>query len=664
MATDPTPIRDVLNNPQDAPALANAGDIGPELGDGERLERPPFPPGCPVIPLGMNSDISGRQSCFYLNVQGQLVCLEANNRHGKLGIVGMFGPNSNWLEANFPQWSKPLYQGLGANRQLVRPSEIVGFDQAEAARALIEECSRRGIFDPAGKMRGAGAHRQGANGIVLHCGDKLLVSRHYALTGELRDLRWVNPGKYDGFVYTAAAPLPRPDHETAHPRCAENLLHTLMTWNWKRSLLDPRFVLGALGGSMLGGWLRWRPNVWITGGPGTGKSTLNGERGLLDLIFGTGQFRTAQASAASIRQTLQNSTVPVMFDELEPGASNARQTEVIELARVASSGGTVHRGGQDHQAHEFTLRSAFWFSSVNIPPLEPQDRQRLAILELRDLPTGAKVPDLEAMNLPHLGQQLLRRMIDGFGRVEPTKLKYHAALAASGHAARACDQFGTLLACADVLLHDWDTADGLPDDEEVAHWASLCRPDRMAEIAEHVPDYVECLHHILTSEVQARGGDEREALGTWISKAVAYAAQPHLDRSDPAAGDERADRRLQQIGLKLVNPKLVAAAGEGTPAKWGATIFDASKPGFLAVANSHQGLARIYKGHKWQSGVWKQSLARHAGALEGSTVAFAHVRSRAVLLPLWQVLDELELPAASRREACEAWLAAQTEGGS
>jgi hypothetical protein len=426
-------------------------------------------------------------------------------------------------------------------------------------------------------------------------------------------------------------------------------------------LLDPRFVLGAVGGSLLGGWLPWRPNVWITGGKGTGKSTLNGELGLLDGLFGTGQFRTANASAASIRQILQNSTVPVMFDELEPSANNARQTEVIELARVASSGGTVHRGGQDHQAHEFTLRSAFWFSSVNIPPLQPQDRSRLAILELRKLPAGAVPPNMQAMNLPYLGQQLLRRMVDGFGRLEATKLKYHEALAAGGHDARACDQFGTLLACADVLLHDWD-GDGLPDDEEVAHWASLCRPDRMAEVAEDVPDHVECLNVILTTEVQARGGDERETLGTWIGKAVAFAAHPFLDRTDPKAGDDRADRRLQQQGLKLVNARLIANAAEGAPAKWGATLFDTEKPGFLAIANSHQALARIFNGQKWQGGVWKQSLARHEGALEGIKIAFGHARSWAVLIPLWQVLDELELPAASRREACEAWLAAQVPG--
>lgn len=663
---DPTPIRpstedairDALDNPQDAPFLASAGDPGPELGGGDRMERPPFPPGCPVTPLGIASDISGAQRCYYLNWNGQLVGLEANNRHGKLGLIALFGPASDWLEANFPQWSKPVYEGRGNNRVCVRDSEIVGFDQAEAARALIEECVRRGIFDPAGKMRGAGAHRQRGGGLALHCGDKLLVSRHYAINGELRDMAWLDPGQHDGFVYTAAAKIPRPSVDPAHPRCAETLLRTLMTWQFKRPLLDARFLLGALGGSMIGGWLPWRPVVWMTGGAGTGKSTLNGEHGLLDTILGAAQFRTAQASAAAIRQTLKNSTVPVMFDEIEASADNRRVLEVVELARIAASGGKQHRGGQDQVAHEFTLRSGFWFSSILIPPLEPQDRSRMAILELRELPKNVEAPDLAKMNLPRMGEELLRRMVDGFPRLEATKAKYHRALAMAGHSARGCDQFGTLLACADVLLHDWD----LPDDEEVAHWAGLCRPDRLAEIADAVPDQVECLHHILTSEVQARGGDEREALGSWVGRAVAYAAAPLLQPVDDRKGDEYADGRLQQRGLKLVNPTLKAAAIEGAEARWGARSFDYQEPGFLAIADRHQALDKLFQGKKWHGGVWRQSLARYEGAIAGVDTKFGHAKSRAVLVPLWQVLDEDELPDASKREACEAWLAAKAKG--
>ncbi len=658
-------IREALDNPQLAPQLAAAGDAT----DRKVRERPKFPPGCPVKPLGIKSSIDGRQTCYYLDASGQLVGLEAGTKHGKNALIALFGDKSDWLEEHFPQWSAPKYEGRGANRVLVQPSEIVGFDQAEASRALIEECARRGIFTAAGKVRGLGAHAHNVTGLVLHCGDKLLTSEHNA-EGAIKRWSWIDPGVHAGSVYPGAERIPRPFEDPVGQDAARELMRLLISWNWRRPHLDPRLLLGAIGGGMVGGGLKWRPNVWITGGRGTGKSTLNGQDGVVHQLLGDGVFRTGNASSAAIRQSLQNATVPVMIDEIEAGEDNRKVKEVIELARIASSGDKMHRGGQDHQAHEFTLRSLFWFSSINIPPLQPQDKSRLAILELKPLPEGAIAPDLASFKLPLLGRKLLRRMVDGWHRLEATKRKYHEALAATGHENRACDQFGTLLACADVLLLDWDTADGLPDDEEVRDWADKCRPERLREVSQADPDHVECVNHLTSSQVQARGGDEREELASWIGDAVAHAMLPMFEREALENGNrprgERAGERLQNIGLKLVNARYHAEErnlkGELVrSARWGSTQFESDVPGFLAVANSHQGLAKIYEGQVW-NGIWASSLARVPGAIEGVKVKFGRRSLTAVLVPLHAVLDESELPDASRPAAAAKWLAEQLEG--
>lgn len=642
MSEPGNPLVDALDNPVEAPRLADPGDRGM---DSASRERPPFPLGCPVKPLGIMSGIGGSQCCFYLDWNGQIVGLEAGNRHGKNSLIALFGPSSDWLEENFPQWSAPQYEGRGKDRRLVKESEIVGFDQAEASRALIEECARRGIFDPAGRMRGRGAHRIGEHGLALHVGDGLLVSE-LKVDGSVKRFTWADTGLHAGFVYPAASPIPRPWHEPVDTRPAEKVLAALQTWNWKRKLLDARFALGWIAASFVGGALDWRPTIWITGGAGTGKSTLNGDEGLISGLLGDGVFRTGNASAAAIRQSLKNSTVPVMFDELEASTDNRRQTEVIELARVSSSGARMHRGGQDHAAHEFTLRSCFQFSSILIPPLEPQDRSRLGILELKRLPDDARKPDLRKMNLPQLGQALQRRMIDGWDRLEATKAKFHEALQLSGHSARACDQFGTLLACADLAINDWD--DGVPDDEEVAVWVSMCRPDRMAEVSEAMADEEACIAHLVTSLVQARGGEEREAMGSWIGQALDTALHPLLNETEART---KHARRLQDYGLKLVQATRTAKGA------WGAAAYqDAETPAFLAVASSHQGLGAIYAGTKWQGGVWKQSLSRTPGAIEGVPVKFGHANLRAVLVPIGAVLDDSELNAASKTEAAIAWV--------
>lgn len=656
-------IRAALDNPSPAPVLAEEGSTVSDTGE---HGRPGFPPGGPVKALGITSDISGSQRCFYLNFNGQLVGLEANNRHGKLGLIALYGPASDFLEANWPQWSKPVREQDPQSKQwvVVKESEIVGFDQAEAARCHIEECIRQGVFDPAGRMRGRGAHRlRDGRGLVYHAGDKVLASV-LRPDGSIKSWTWIDPGLFERYVYQAGEAIPRPWHESPGEGAAVQVLALLRRWAWKRELLDPRFVLGAIGASMLGGALPWRPHLWITGDRGTGKSTLNGKMGLVHRLLGEGLYRTSDTSAAGIRQSLRNATVPVMIDEREAEKDNRRNEELIALARVASSGDVMTRGSSDHTAQEFTLQSCFWFSSILIPPLLPQDRSRLAICELEPLPQDAEKMDLEAVNLPELGRKLFRRMVDGWPRLAATKGRFHDALQAVGHDSRACDQFGTLLACADVLLNDHDTADGLPDDEEVAMWATRCRPHRMTEISDQVPDWQACANHIVTTIVQARGGDDREMLGTWIGDSVEYVVRPLLTE-DGGARAEKAAKRLQQQGLKLVHAKWHPEAmvdGKLRPGRWGAAGYDdKGLPGFVAVAREHQELHRHFKDTVWQGGVWYQSLKRTPHAIEGVKVKFAHASLNAVLVPLYAVLDAEELPEACTPGALGKWMA-ETKG--
>lgn len=651
------PIQDALDNPQPAPEFAQAGDVGPELGRQGDDEYDPFPPGCAVRPLGIGQG----QVCYYLDALGQLVDLKPRD-HGKNNMIALFGPALNWLEAHYSQWSKPVREQIDGKWVIVQESKIIGFDQAKASAALIVQCVRKGIFNPFGRLRGLGAHKpdKGA-GMILHCGDVLLTSIPNT-KGGIKDWKYIPAGLHEGYVYQAAEAIQRPLHEPATAKAAEKLLALLQTWQWKRPLLDARFALGALALGPVGGASPWRSHVYITGGAGTGKSSLNGKDGLVHRVFGKGVFRTANTSAAGLRQSLRNSTVPVMIDEFEASKNNERVQEVIELARISSSADEITRGSADHSAQSFTLQSSFWFSSIKIPPLTPQDRSRFAILELDPIPAGTAPLDLAAYDLEGIGRALTRRMVDGWTRFWPTKLKFHEALGLAGHSARACDQFATLLAAADVVLMDHRTHDGLPDDEEIALWAELCRPDRLAEVSEATPDHVACVNHILTTMQQARGGDEREQIATWIGRAVGNAAAANEFAADAA---QKANDRLCQIGLKIVSARrLPATAKEGktTPARWGQCAFDKDLPGFLAVAHSHQGLSRVFDSTDWRDGVWKQSLGRVTGAIPSVDMKFGPMRkTRAVLVPLSEVLDEEELPKASQAEAAAQWVKAQLE---
>jgi hypothetical protein len=458
---------------------------------------------------------------------------------------------------------------------------------------------------------------------VLHLGNRVM-RRRLRLNGDGDEIEYFPTGMHGDHVYPSAPALATPWPEPGPVLTGEQLRAMIATWNWKRPLLDPLLVVGAIGASYIGGALDWRPNIWITGGRGTGKSTLNGKNMLLHQLFGKGQLRSADTTAAGIRQRLRNATVPVFLDELEAEEDQRRTKSILELARVSSSGDDAHRGGQDHQAMEFTLQSVFWASSILIPPMEPQDRSRWAVCALNPLPQGAKEPDLKAARLPEMGRKILRRMVDGWPRWDETLRAYRTALSDMGHKARACDQFGTLLACADLVLYD-----ELPDLETVEEIASLCEVRLLREVADSAEEHELCLTHMRTTMVQARGGDERESIGTWIGSAV-------QDMCDPLS-ENRYHRRLQEMGLKIVSTT-----------ETGSKIWEPGTPGFLAVANSHQAIAGMFVGKKWANGVWAQALGRSPGAVEGVKVKFARSSLTATLVPLDQVIDESEIPAAAR----------------
>lgn len=616
-------IAAALDAPVDAPELAQTGDQAPFGGrdDDDDMDRPRVPADCPVKPLGLGTD---GQTCWYLNVLGQLVALGPRD-HGKNNFNALFAPKTHLLTKYWPRWSEPKTK----DGVVTKAAEIVGFKQDMASEALIGACGERGIFDAQGRVRGRGAHEGRGGALIVHMGDKVMMGRR-RINGEQAGAEWFDTGLIDGFVYPAAAPTPRPHHEPIDAVSVEKLLGLIGTWNWRRKVLDPMLALGWIAQTAISGALVWRSHLFVTGGAGTGKSSFNGKKGLCDRLLGGSALRTGNATEAAVRQMLRNQTISVIFDEFEPNAFNAHKlSAVLELARVASSGGDVHKGSSDHRAAEFVLNSCFQFSAILTPQMEPQDRSRFAVLELEPLPDDAAKLNLEAMKLPAIGAALMRRMFDGWWRWQDTYALYHDALTSVGHSSRSADTFGTLLACADLALYDH-----VPDRELLDDWARMCAPEGLAEVSDATADHEDCLNHLRTTPYQPRGGDAREGIGTWVSAAV---NEKDID------GDKRR-KAIEELGLKIVNRTALGPGPNGQP-RWGATAAMPGQPLYLAVALKHRELATIYGPTKWQGGGWSQTLARAPGALRGVKVRFSSANITAVLVPIELVIDPDMVPS-------------------
>lgn len=530
----------------------------------------PLPEGCPVVPLGIKDNV-----CYYLDANQQLRDLKDKD-HGRLPLLNMFGQKSSWL---YEAWPRLDEKGV---------VKSVMFEKA--AEALMGAAADLGIIDVTDLVRGPGAWRGDDDELVIHCGDIIYRSNGAA----------AYPGKIGRHIYPADAHKPRPAKiEDPGTDAALTLLNTFKTWNWRRPEVDPYLLLGWLGASMIGGALKWRPLVWITGDAATGKSTLHD---ILTHVQGPGGMISASdASAAGLWQKVKHASLPVQLDELESEDDNRKNANIIKLARHAASGGSTLRGGADHKGAQFTVRNCFMFSSILIPPLLPQDLSRMAILELDALHKGALAPNPDPKMLSQIGAAFRARFLARWGDLGARLDGWRGMLAKAGHGGRGADLFGTLLACYDLMVSDVP-----PDTDTLAEWQVLMHRSTLAETEGVMSDADKCLSHLLSSLCDVYRDGARRTIGSWIEQA----ADMHK-----AATPDDAHKVLAAHGLRVKG-----RAAEG---------------GTLLVANDHQGLRGVFAGTRWGDGVWVQSMRRVKGSVASkSSTNFGGAPSRYTEVPL------------------------------
>jgi hypothetical protein len=625
-------IAAIAGAPQDAPDLRQ-----PKGDEGEAYDLAELGDDCPIEPLGQL-----KQKFFFLDYAGQLIELGHEFRKGE--VMALFGTRMRWLEGKWPQWKKVKERDGKAE------FELDGFNQKHAQEGLMVACAKKGLFDPKGKVRGRGAHLGLENEIVLHCGDQVMVGGKRGTRNRLLKSASFKPGLIHGFIYPTAPKLAPPSDEPAKPVIAEQLLALLETWNWKRREIDAHLLLCWVAAALLGGALNIRPHGWIVGPSGAGKTTL---QKLLRSLMDDWAIFTEDATEAGVRQLLDQDTLPVMFDEIEAGEDkNETHRKIIGLARLAYSGGSGLRGGQDHVSKQFVARSCFLFSSIHHQQLDAQDRNRIAILSLSAFAAGTEQIVLKPALLKEWGAQIRRRLIEQWPRYEATLGAYQREMLKQGYAGREQDTYGTLLACGDLLMHDEAPGDAmaahLNGDEDRCY--ELVR--KLARVLDAVRAEAEntterALKHLTSHRLPSSGGRDQENVGRWLTRRVIEALN-----GEPINGSARA--KLITHGLRVVHLGKDHEKGQGG-------LIEANNGDqelWLAIANgTNGGMREIFESSTWKGGVWTQAFAPIEGAFLNKKSRFGGPPEGCVLVPLKEAID-IE---AAKHEAQALKMQAQAE---
>lgn len=572
---------------------------------------------CPVKPLG----VSGSEY-YFLDAIKQLVVKHAD-KLGQNGIDDLFKHSSaqRWADANFGRKGE---DGV-----------INGIDRDLLKRAMIAACgdlSERGVFDPSGSVRGAGAWRDELGRLVMHLGQTVLT---YDSAGKEHEGK---PGLRDSMIYPLSTNQmrPAPIEDARGGAAASELLGHLDSWNWKRGTaarpLDSLLMLGWITTAPMGGALKWRPAAWVTGDLSTGKSTL------LDLVMESqggqsGVVKAANATGAGIWQKLKYRSMPVILDEVEAGKNNEGKQALIELMRVAASGDVLRRGGADHTAVEFMLFSNFLFSSINILPLPPQDISRLALLELNDLPTDAPKPNFNPARLRAIGAVLRRRVIQAWPQWDEHFAQWWAPINQE-FGRRTADTFGTLLAMAHIALCD-TVAHADTVEETIAPLIPSLR--QWQAIAGR--DWQLMLNHLGTWQLEpwdrGRKVTVRQLVHWASARAKTNAAHPTFSAEDTDQDNDEA----QRFGVHIERDKAGSALRLYGLAVIRSRAEEDRGKEYLAIAYRHSGLSRIFSSSIWKDSGWRQSATRVPGNVVRKA-RFESAAEDAVMVPISAILGE------------------------
>jgi putative DNA primase/helicase len=479
-----------------------------------------------------------------------------------------------------------------------------GMSRKRILNWFFRVAATKGIYNIA-RVRGRGAWDDDGR-VVYHQGSMLYVDGVATDVTKIRSRYVYEMAKTDG----APSDVAMSDAEGLE------LLNTAKLFRWTKpgaaALLAGWTFLAPLCGA-----IKWRPHIWLTGGAGSGKSTILNEF-VAACVGDTKVFAQGNSTEAGIRQKLKADAIPVLFDETEQNddAEKRRMAPILALIRQASTESVAQtlKGTISGDSMNFHIRSMFCLSSIQAGLENKADQDRLtklALMKVQDEESGASGTWAKIKEaLYKIGRdkdlpgRMLRRGIDMLPALQMNITVFVEAAAKHFKTQRMGDQYGTMLAGAWCLVRG-DVATHAQALEMIASydWSEFTE-------AGEVDDPEKALRAILEAKVMHKG--ESMSVGSVIA----------------VAGGETVDGLVldDKLALRILRDHGMNISGD-----------------FLVFQNSSTALRKLVAGTQFENDVRGQ-LLRIKGAKRFEAKRFAPgVVARCVGIPMAMLRDD-ELP--------------------
>jgi putative DNA primase/helicase len=457
-------------------------------------------------------------------------------------------------------------------------------------------------------LRGRGAWIDNGR-IVFNMGDRLLID------GEEVDLNSIE----SEFIYEQGRAMPPPAEKPLSSEDGKRIVALAQQFAFTRPA-SAILLAGWVALAPVCGALRWRPHIWITGGTGSGKTTVMDS--FIKLLNRIELFANGDSTEPGLRGEIKNDAIPGIIDEAESNTDRAgdRMEATLTTVRQSSSesGARTYKGvaGGSGTA-SFRIRSMWCLSSVQVGMKEQADKERITVLSMRPkkgdedpVQTWARISAaIDAIKADReIPAMLLKRSLV----LLPTTLKnietFSKAAALRFGSQREGDQYGTLLAGAwSLVTTKLATLEQAQAMIERYDWTDYLE-------ATETEESTKALQALLGRLIRGPKGQDVSVYEVVCSAAGCETATFKADQEDSVG-------LLQRYGMQI---------------KWDGGIQRVDSA-FLLVANSSNELARLMANTSFSADLTGQ-LLRVPGAKRWAPIRFNGVSSRSVGVPLATVI--------------------------